>query len=156
MVTICPMVEDDLPFLLQVRNASRDMLHDNREFSLDECTKWWRSTKPRFFTIKHNDISVGYIRTSNWDENNLSVYIGADIAPEHRRRGYARQAYKLMLDTLFKSGMRKVSLEVLSHNRPAIKLYESLGFVRQGVKRQEIVRDNKTIDSILMSITLSE
>ena len=151
------MVFNDLPFLIAVRNESRHFLHDVRKYSLEDSVRWWDKEHPSFLVIElHNGTPVGYIRTSNWDHDNKHVMIGADIHPDHRRNGYAFEAYELYLDELFSHGMNKVSLEVLALNEKAIALYEKLGFIYEGTKREEVLRSGKYIDSIIMSILRSE
>jgi len=152
---------DDIPFLITVRNESRTSLHDVRKFGLADAVKWWGETKPQYFMIELLDgTPVGYFRTSDWDISwggARRIMIGADIHPDHRRKGYAFEAYEMFLSWMFKSWeMNKVSLEVLSDNKGAIALYEKLGFVREGVKREEVLRAGKYLDSIIMSILNSE
>ncbi len=149
---------EDLPFLLVVRNESRYFLHDIRKFGLQDAVKWWEETKPEYVMIDLlDDTPVGYMRTSDWNISARRVMIGADIHPDHRRKGYAFEAYELFLDYLFKRReINKVSLEVLSINEAAIALYERLGFVHEGRKRNDVFRSGKHIDSIMMSILRSE
>ena len=52
--------------------------------------------------------------------------------------------------------MNKVSLEVLEHNERARRLYQRLGFVLEGVKRQEVWRNDRYLDSLLFSMLRSE
>ena len=49
-----PLREEDLPFLLEVRNDCRGMLHDDRAFSRQESQAWFRSRHPAFFIIRLN------------------------------------------------------------------------------------------------------
>jgi RimJ/RimL family protein N-acetyltransferase len=45
---------------------------------------------------------------------------------------------------------------VLGSNSRAINLYYKLGFVKEGVKRQEVLKGTEYVDSIIMSILKSE
>jgi len=45
---------------------------------------------------------------------------------------------------------------VLETNQRAINLYNKLGFIKEGVKREEVLKNNKWINSIVMSILKSE
>jgi RimJ/RimL family protein N-acetyltransferase len=61
-----------------------------------------------------------------------------------------------LLDYAFKGlDFRRVSLEVLAINTNAIKLYEKLGFVREGIRRKEFFLDGKYLDSYIYGL-LSE
>lgn len=136
MVCLRIMTENDLLFLLEVRNdnTTRKFLENDSIFTLDECKEWFNKTKPKWFIILNEDgEKVGYLRTNN-DE------IGCDIHPNFRRQGYARMAYKEFLkDKIFSS------LWVFEDNF-AKKLYEQLGFVENGEKK--IVRNRSYIKMI--------
>lgn len=132
MVTLKPLTENDLPFLLEVRNdeSTRQFLEHDSKFTLKEALKWFRGGQPKWFIIEINRTSVGYIRT-NGDE------VGCDIHPNFRRRGYAKMAYELYLQD-----KDYASLWVFEDNF-AIKLYKKLGFTPTGNSR--IVRDRNYI-----------
>jgi RimJ/RimL family protein N-acetyltransferase len=104
-----------------------------------------------------DEILIGYFRLSNYSKENKNIYIGADIAKEYTGKGIAKKAYNLFIPFLFTEyNLNKISLEVLSTNQKAINLYDKLGFVKEGIKREEILKNNKWVDSIIMSILKSE
>lgn len=111
----------DLPFLLEVRNdeTTRVNLENDSVFTLTQCKEWFLVRKPKWFIIEIGGNSVGYIRT-NGDE------VGIDIHPNFRRKGYARDAYKLYL-----KDKEYASLWVFVDNF-AKNLYTELGFVENG------------------------
>ena len=132
MVDLRPLTENDLPFLLEVRNdkSTRQFLENDSMFTLKESLKWFRDNQPKWFVIKMDTTSVGYIRT-NGDE------VGCDIHPNFRKKGYAKMAYELYLQD-----KDYASLWVFEDNF-AVKLYEKLGFTPTGNSR--IVRDRNYI-----------
>lgn len=157
MIKIRPLVEDDLEFLIEVRNECRKKLHDCRKFTLDNAKKWFRQTKPKFYIIENDRKKVGYFRTSHWDLINNNVFIGCDIHKDYRRQGISTKAYKIFIDYFFKEyDFHKICLWVLSTNYEAIGLYKKLGFKNDGVSREHIMRDGRYIDNILMSILKRE
>ena len=106
-------------------------------------------------TLGHSPI--GYFRTSNWNDANRHVHVGCDLHADFRGKGYALMAYRLFLRFLFdECGMNKVSLEVLEHNQRARRLYQRLGFVLEGIKRQDVWREGRYLDSLLFSMLKSE
>jgi hypothetical protein len=111
----------DLPFLLEVRNdeTTRVNLENDSIFTLEQCAEWFLDTNPNWYIIEVDGNSVGYIRTNG-------VEVGADIHPEHRRKGYARDAYKLYL-----KDRECASLWVFVDNF-AKNLYTELGFIENG------------------------
>ena len=117
MIKLRSLVENDLPFLLEVRNdpSTLQFLENNSKFTLKESLKWFRQNHPKWFIIEINRVPVGYIRT-NGDE------VGCDIHPKYRRRGYAKMAYELYLQD-----KNYASLWVFEDNF-AKDLYKKLGF----------------------------
>lgn len=66
-----------------------------------------------------------------------TVEIGYVIAPDCRRRGYAREAVEAVMDHLF----RETDTELITAgaavcNGPSIAMLEKLGFVREGIIRK--------------------
>ena len=121
MINLRPLTENDLPFLLEVRNddSTRQFLENNSKFTLKQSLKWFRETQPKWYIIEVNRFSVGYIRT-NGDE------VGCDIHPNFRKKGYAKIAYELYL-----KDKDYASLWVFEDNF-AKDLYKKLGFVTNG------------------------
>ena len=157
-LTFSKITKDDLEFLNNVRNEfSIEFLHDSRIFTLEETLSWFLNNKPDYWIIKHNKIKIGYFRLSLYSIQNKNIYIGADLHPEFHGKGLAYSSYILFISFLFKKyKLNKISLEVLSTNLRAIKLYKKIGFVEEGIKRQEVKKGKLFIDSIIMSILKNE
>jgi RimJ/RimL family protein N-acetyltransferase len=100
---------------------------------------------------------VGYFRLSNYSELNRNIYIGADIDPQYQGQGLGYRAYCEFLPVLFKKyNLHKITLEVLSTNARALNLYKKIGFITEGIKRQEVLKNGQWFDSIIMSILHQE
>lgn len=151
-IEIIDMTYYDLQFFVDVRNKSREYLHNNTEFTLANVVKWFSETKPSFYIIKLDDVSIGYFRTSNYNTETNSLYIGCDIHPEYRGLGLAYKAYIKFIKQLRESGIDSIQLEVLSTNTRAINLYKKLGFVDIGISNEKIKRNDAIIDSIIMEL----
>jgi RimJ/RimL family protein N-acetyltransferase len=149
---------NDLEFLNKVRNEyAKEYLHDSRTFTLEETKNWYYKSNPEFWMIILDNNTVGYFRLSNYSKENKSIYIGADIAKEYTGKGIAKDAYNKFIPYAFTIyNLNKISLEVLGTNERAINLYNKLGFVKEGVKREEVLKNGIWVDSIIMSILKSE
>lgn len=83
------------------------------------------------FTMKSDDESVvGYLWfAAKGAQNNRKAFI-FDIVVEaqHRGKGYGRRAMLLAEEEARKLGLVEIGLHVFGFNRPAINLYESLGY----------------------------
>lgn len=76
---------------------------------------------------------------------------------EQQGKGIGREVSEAALHYGFSElNLNKVSLTVLVGNERALGLYRSLGFVVEGVLRQEQYRDSAYLDVILMSILRHE
>ena len=129
------LTKEDLPFLLEVRNdqSTRNNLENNLFFTLENCKLWFSKLESPWFIILVDNNPVGYIRT-NGNE------IGCDIHPNHRRKGYAKMAYKKLMQN-----MSNATLWVFEDNF-AKNLYYQLGFKETGEEKN--IRSRKYIKMI--------
>lgn len=152
-----PLMEQDLPFLLEIRNECRSYLHDDRQFDLEAARAWFRAAKPTYYLTAMCGEAVGYFRVSDVSVGSRRLLAGADIHSNFRGQGIGYRAWKEFLDLFFlELNWNKISLEVLSTNERAYNLYKKLGFVLEGKKREEVWRADSWIDSIVMSILRAE
>ena len=85
--------------------------------------------RERLYYAREDGETVG-ILDLNLNEGAIS---NIGVAPRHRGKGYGRQIMLFALRTLKEEGLEKAGLRVHVDNKPAIHLYENLGF---GVKEQ--------------------
>ncbi|WP_269854284.1 GNAT family N-acetyltransferase [Streptomyces sp. RPT161] len=71
-----------------------------------------------------------------------------------RGRGVARALLQAACHTARAQGARRLTLRVLGHNTPARRLYETAGFVVEGVLREEFLLDGGYVDDVLMARNL--
>ncbi len=84
----------------------------------------------------------------------VSIAIGDE---ENRGKGYGREAMQIALKFAFRElNLHRVCLTVFSYNQAAIKLYESLGFTREGTYREHLHRDGQRHDMILYGLLRHE
>lgn len=81
---------------------------------------------------------------------------GLAVDPGHQGRGLGRRLVRAALNEARTRGARKVTLRVLGPNTSARALYESCGFVTEGVLRGEFVLDGQDVDDHLMALTLDQ
>ncbi|WP_204163814.1 GNAT family N-acetyltransferase [Nocardioides solisilvae] len=76
---------------------------------------------------------------------------GLAVDPAHQGHGAGRLLLDATLAAARARGLRKVGLRVLSTNPTARRLYESAGFVVEGVLRGEFVLEGREVDDVLMA-----
>jgi RimJ/RimL family protein N-acetyltransferase len=71
--------------------------------------------------------------------------------------GYGSEAMRLTLNYAFNElNLHRVGLDVLDYNARALHVYEKLGFVHEGAKRQFGRRDGRRYDLVLMGMLRDE
>ncbi|WP_189491456.1 GNAT family N-acetyltransferase [Streptomyces antnestii] len=97
---------------------------------------------------------VGYVRiafpTSLAAHTHVRQIQGLAVAEEARGAGVGRALIRAAVDRARQVGARRLTLRVLGHNKPARALYESEGFVVEGVLPEEFLLDGTYVDDVLM------
>ncbi len=127
---IRPLLASDLLTVVSIRNhpSTIKQLHTQKKFNLSEAKVWFEKEKPLWFIIEEANKTIGYFRTSEWNFLDKSLYIGCDIDPTVRGKGFAKAAYIIFLQRLKEIGWNTAKLLVLKTNTVAFHLYEILGF----------------------------
>jgi len=154
MITLRKIVETDLPFFLEVRNeCAIEFLHDSMLFSLEDALGWFQNTNPNYYIIEYNNEKIGYFRTSNYNPEESSVYIGCDIHIDYRGKKLAYESYLKFIPFIRKElNIDTINLEVLSTNTRAKNLYKKLGFVFNPDKSENILKNNHEVLSEFWSL----
>jgi diamine N-acetyltransferase len=85
-----------------------------------------------------------------WRSTDMTIIIGEKDA---WGKGYGTEVGHLLLDYTFgQLGFHRVSIGVVGFNKRALKFWESLGFKKEGVRRDEYYYVNEFSDCIMMSI----
>jgi ribosomal protein S18 acetylase RimI-like enzyme len=79
---------------------------------------------------------------------------GLGVFPDQRGTGLGRRLMSAAADEARARGARRLTLHVLGRNDRARALYSSLGFVVEGVLREEFLLDGEYVDDVLMALRL--
>jgi RimJ/RimL family protein N-acetyltransferase len=83
--------------------------------------------------------------------------IGINLGTAYQGKGYGREALNWMLDWGFKhAGLHTISITAASYNPRALHLYESIGFVLEGRRRETIWQNRKWYDLVEFGMTEGE
>lgn len=98
---------------------------------------------------------AGYLRlkpaTALPENAHVFGVFGLAVALDARRRGVASALLAAAEEHARARGARKLSLRVLGTNTGAQRLYEGLGFQREGVLRAEFIINGRAVDDVLMA-----
>lgn len=133
-------------------------------YTFEDEQKWFdnlSATKDVYsFAIETLDDKkyIGGCGVNKIDWKNRVAEVGIFIGDkEYWNKGYGSDAMKIMVEFIFhQMNINKVKLNVFSFNERAIKSYEKCGFKKEGILRQEVYRDDKYYDAIIMGMLKEE
>jgi ribosomal protein S18 acetylase RimI-like enzyme len=80
--------------------------------------------------------------------------MGLAVVDSARGAGAGRALLRAAQDEARSRGARRITLRVLGHNTPGRKLYESEGFVVEGILPEEFLLGGQYVDDVLMGRSL--
>lgn len=86
-----------------------------------------------WLVAEEEGLVLGYVGSQTvLDETDM---MNIAVHPDYRRRGIAAALIEALVFSLKVRGSRSLKLEVRTSNHPAIALYEGMGFVRLGLRK---------------------
>jgi RimJ/RimL family protein N-acetyltransferase len=80
--------------------------------------------------------------------------LGLMVDGRHRRQGVGRALMLAAASWASENQVTKLELHVFPWNEAAIALYESLGYEREGYRKNHYVRDGAYADAVLMALAI--
>lgn len=133
-------------------------------FSLSQQYDWYEKLKvdqARFvfaIIINQSQKHIGNIALGNIDYINSHAMFSIFIAQENsHKKGFGTESTKLLLNFAFnRINLNKIYLQTSSRFTGAIKMYEKIGFKKDGVMRDHFYFDGKYEDKIIYSLLKKE
>ena len=104
--------------------------------------------------MNDEDVVLGLI--SLMDINNINrtgiIHIMIGGTDSRGRKIGTFAVTEMIKHAFYNLNLRRIELDVLENNLPAIRLYEKIGFVKEGVKRESNYKNGKYINMILMAL----
>lgn len=162
-VRIRKFEEKDIPYKVKWINDEKNnrFLHYDLPLSEDKTLVWFKNNKNRTdrmdFTITYNGEPVGLIGLLNIDQKNKKAEYYICIGNEkYKGKGIAYTASKLLIDTVCNElNLNKIYLYTEIGNIPAQKLFEKIGFVKEGLLRSDLYYNGKSIDRYIYGLILN-
>jgi RimJ/RimL family protein N-acetyltransferase len=133
-------------------------------FSREETLNWIKMCIDRTNGYEQKAIiteegkHIGWIDLKNIEQLNKHAELGIAIGDKNYwGKGYGLSAMNEMLHWgFYQLELNKIWLRVDIDNKKAIKSYKQIGFVEEGILRQDRLRNEGFIDRLRMSILKSE
>jgi RimJ/RimL family protein N-acetyltransferase len=111
----------------------------------------------RFMIETLEGVTVGSLNTHTINRRNGTFMYGLYIGAEHRGKGYASCAIKIVLRYFFSErDYQKVNAEVYAFNAASIRLHERFGFTLEGRLRRMIYTNGTHHDALIYGMTREE
>jgi RimJ/RimL family protein N-acetyltransferase len=128
-----------------------------------EVEKWYECslTNPnsRLFALKTRDGEyIGNVELSRIDWRAGSAEVGLIIGEkEFWNRGIGEEALLLILEFAFgELRLHRISARILEHNARALRCFEKVGFIREGIERESFYQNGQYFSIIQMGILRRE
>lgn len=162
-ITVRLFTEEDVPQKVQWINnpENNQYLHYDIPLSVEKTLGWFHAkdnTKRLDCTVECGGVSVGLIGLLAIDRfhGKAEFYISMGETA-YKRRGIATRASRIVLDYAFRTlGLHKVYLNTDADNVAAHRLFEKVGFVREGYFVDDMIHRGRYIDRIRYAIVNRE
>ncbi|WP_342470254.1 GNAT family protein [Ureibacillus sp. FSL K6-3587] len=164
VISIRKFKEEDIPYKVKWINDERNnkYLHYDLPLREDKTLEWYNKIKDRNdradFTITYDNEPVGLIGLLNIDHNNKKaeyyICIGED---SYKGKGIAKKATDLLIKKSYEEfGLIKIYLYTEVENIAAQKLFEKVGFEREGLLKNDLFYKGKKIDRYVYGLDVEE
>ena len=159
-VSIRKFEKKDIPNKINWINDERNnqYLHYDLPLEYDKTVKWFIKNKDRTdrydAVIEADGISVGLIGLLSIDKKNSKaeyyIVLGEN---KFKGKGIAKLASELILEYAFKEiGLNKIYLYTETNNIRAQRLFEKVGFKKEGLLKEDIKNGNNLVDRYVYGI----
>ncbi|WP_406169357.1 GNAT family N-acetyltransferase [Streptomyces sp. NBC_00996] len=161
-----PFTEDDargIAEIIEDPEVIRFTGEPSNELTLERLRSWYgsRSAQTDRLDLAVTDRAtgelVGEVVLYEWNPAGRSCTFRTLIGSRGRGRGLGTEAARLIVGHGFEQlGLHRVELCLYSYNHRARHVYDKVGFVEEGVRRQTEMRDGVWVDETIMSILAHE
>lgn len=77
--------------------------------------------------------------------------VGLSVDRDHRGRGIGTRLLEQLFEWAPAHGITRIEIEAFANNPEAVRLYERVGFTREGIRRAAVVVDGEQVDVICLA-----
>lgn len=127
-MNIVPMNEHHVP---QIALLERECFAD--PWSQQSIASELHNPLSLWLVAQEGQTLLGYVGSQTCQDETDMMNIA--VSPASRRQGVARALIEALISALRQHGSKQLTLEVRASNGPARQLYESLGFLQVGLRK---------------------
>lgn len=163
-VTIRKFERTDIPKKVEWINnpANNQFLHYDLPLEVEKTQRWFDNNVDRVdrfdAVIEADGVLCGTIGLLSIDrKNNKAEYYIAMGETSLKGKGISTEASKILLDYGFNElGLNRIYLFTETENIPAQRLFEKVGFVKEGCLRSDMVSHGKFVNRYIYGLVKNE
>ena len=162
-VKLSPILKEYSPQLFSWRNDENIFKWCRQVDLLTEVghEKWMQSHQldksiKMYAILNERSDLIGVCGLTDIDLINQRAEFSLYIGPEFQKKGYAKEALELLIETGFSRYPLKTIWGETFDKNPACNMFLSMGFTYEGLRRNFYFKNGKHIDAHLVSITREE
>lgn len=156
--------EEDIPYKVKWINDYKNnkYLHYDLPLKEDKTLLWFNSIKDRKdrvdYTITYDGEPVGLIGLINIDIKNRKGEYYITLGEEkYKGKGIAFVASDMLIKEGFNTyNLNKIYLYTEVENTSAQKLFERVGFIKEGLLREDLIQKGRKVDRLLYGLVVAE
>lgn len=156
--------EEDIPYKVKWINDYKNnkYLHYDLPLKEDKTLLWFNSIKDRKdrvdYTITYDGEPVGLIGLINIDNKNRKAEYYITLGEEkYKGKGIAFVASDMLIKEGFNTyNLNKIYLYTEVENTSAQRLFERVGFIKEGLLREDLIQDGRKVDRFLYGLVVAE
>ncbi len=163
LVTLRTVEEEDLDFMVEninhpeIRSYLTSYLPINMEQEKKFLEEISKNDNEIHLLIWDGEDRIGMTSLFDIDHRVGKAEIGLWITPDFWKRGYGTEASRLMVEYGFDElNLHRITAKTLQNNTASQKIWEKLGFEKEGVLRDTSFIDGEYVDLICYSILRDE
>lgn len=159
-VKIRKFQKEDIPYKVKWINdcENNQFLHYDLPLQEDKTLLWFNSIKDRKdradFTITYNKEPAGLIGLLNIDNKNRKAEYYITLGgSKFKGKGIATIASELLIEESYHSyKLNKIYLYTEVENKSAQRLFERVGFEKEGLLKEDLIQEGRKIDRYIYGL----
>ena len=155
-ISLRQTVEADLDYVIKLERAPENAQFI-RQWTIQQHKSALTDDNIAHLIVEYaNNKAIGYIILIGLQNPDQSIELKR-IVIEEKNKGFGKKTLQLIEKLTFENlNAHRLWLEVIEHNERAVKLYESEGFVPEGMHRESLKQKERFISLKVMSILAQE
>ncbi|MCI8666525.1 MAG: GNAT family N-acetyltransferase [Dorea sp.] len=155
---------DDASVLQELNNneeIAKCVVGNPKKVNIEEQLLWIDTLNKEKNTIRmmieYENFTVGTVIISEVDIDNATGNLAIKILPQFQGKGIGTEALTLACEYAFgEMDLYCVTAHILADNYASLKLFEKIGFSKEGILRSRVVKEEQRKDLVSLSRLKSE